>query len=251
MQNKWFEIDVDEHLRHKEQVTSEHYQLWKREGHARMHGPLGVEEEHRKEIECEEYDFIKTEKPIMTIHIGPAGFAALDDEETTDLDVWEAWIEGQEYEEMTWACTRGIEIKTSKDQVRAEIRMCVVGTARCWKLADGEHNRHAKFHRVDYTVKINGKPQKVDGKHVKSNRYEGKFEILPDDREVSMEVDGCTVEPHMLNGMHCITVRTADQCLPLGGLTIGVAMGGWMHPLTAEKHAAHFAYEHMQEKFGW
>lgn len=250
-QNKWFEIDVDEHLRHKEEVTSEHYQLWKTEGRAFLRGPLGIEEKHRSEIECEEYDFMNTEKPLITIHVGPAGFAALDDEETTGKDIWEAWWEGKEFEHMTWKCTRGIEIKTSKGNTKATIRMCVVGSARCWKLADGEHSRHAKFHRVEYTVDINGKPQKVSGAHLRSNRYVGKFEIIPDDYDVSMEVNGCTVTPYMMHNMHCIKVTTADQCLPLTGLCIGVGMGGWMHPLTSEKHAAHFAYEHMREKFGW
>jgi hypothetical protein len=263
MQNKWLEIDTDEHLRPREEVTSEHYQLWKTEGKARLRGPLGIEVEHRKEIECEEYDFMKTEAPLMTIHIGPAGFAALDDEDSTEEELWEAWWEGVEYEQMTWACTRGLEVTTSKGRKMADIRMMVVGSARSWKTADGERSRHAKFHRVEYTVNINGKPQKVSqnagtfsyqtpqGDKLASNRYAGEFEMVPDDHDVSVAVDGCTVKPHMLNNKHCIIVRTADQCLPLGGLCIGVGMGAWMHPIHAEKHAAHFAYEHMRQKFGW
>lgn len=250
LQNKWFEIDTNKHLRHREEVTSEHYQLWKTEGKAHMHGPLGVEEKNRKELECEEYDFMKTEAPLMTIHIGPCGFKAIDDEETTCVDIWEAWWEGKEYEEMAWALTRGLEVKTSKGKEVAEIRVTIVGTARCWKMADGEWSRHAKYHKVTHQVSMNGKPMKVV-EHERTNRYSAKFEILPDDHNVSMEVNGCTVETRMEHNKHCVVVRTADQCPPLGGLCVGVGMSAWMHPLTAEKHAGHFAFEHMREKFGW
>lgn len=250
--NKWFQIEVDDHLghlRHNDEVTAEQYQLWKRQGKASVFGPLGIEPQHWKELKCLSYDFMKSEGPILTVLVGPAAFEVINDEDAVEENVWELWWKGQEFEQMTWVCTRELEVKTEKGRTVASIRMRVVGTARVLKQSNGQHGGHAKFHHVEYNVQIDNVKQKVHklSANVESNQYERSWTMAPDRTDQGTKAAGCMVQCHMIADQHCVSVRTAELCLPLGGLCVGVGMATWMHPLTTEKLAAHFAYDHMQE----
>jgi len=255
-QSKWFEVDTDEHLRRREQITAEHYQLWKTAGQARMHGPLGRDVDKKKEIEKNDYDFATKEGALMTIEIGPAGFAAIDDDNHPLIaELWKAWVDGEEDEKITWACERQITIKTKSGRVEADIKMVAVGQSRCkWKDIGGKKEKKemwSKFHKVEYTVNINGKPLQVVGEHLKNDRYAAQFQLVPGGKkDATVTWEGCDIETHMLHGKHCVIVKTGQECLPLGALCIGMGMSIWCHPVVAEKHAEHFAWEIMREKLG-
>lgn len=252
--SKWFEVDVDKHLRYLEEVTDEHYQEWKKAGKAFLRGPIGDEKAHEKEIQKDDYEAVKKDKkPLQTLEIGPAGFAALDHEDHPDiLELWEAVWEGVEHEKLTWACTRELKVKSAEGKEEAMLRMMAVGQARARKTPEGGVVKDAKYHRVEYTLKIDGKDMDMVAVHEKARRYEGSFDIVPPGKsgQVSEYVDGCKIQTHMVHGKHCVIVTTQDQCQPLQGLATGIGMSSWLHPHTAEKHAKHFAYEIMREKLG-
>merc|ERR1719428_2180413 len=103
---------------------------------------------------------MKGEGPVMTITIGPAGFAAIDDDNHPLLEeLWKAWVDDEEDEKITWACTRDCVIKTPT-RTEATIKMTATGQSRA-KLQGDKHKMWSKFHKVDYDIKINDKPLKV------------------------------------------------------------------------------------------
>jgi len=253
-QNKWMEVSIDDHLKRKEEITAMQWENWSKEGELCLTGPLGAEEK----------------VPLMRFHCGEAKFNEVGREEfraAGDLNdhaimenrLWPDIWQKQDYTQINWVCVRSVSVQNIDDEIECVIGHAIMGATRVREVTQqsprdakvGGHrdlkNRHhmdSRYDQVAYNGKFMGEEMNIDGEMGAPNkcpqRYKSFWKLKPKNPQSSMYVDGTSIETEFRNNAHCMTIEVADQVFPLAALSMGIAVGCFMHPLEVEKYATHW-----------